>query len=175
MMGKKKKKKVLDFIVGRTKLSEDVARKFFKQLVLVLEYCHGLNIAHRDLKAENMLLDSNLNIKLIDFGLSNTFTPGILMKTPCGSPTYAAPELIHQKPYRGSQVDVWSLGVVLYVFVCGKLPFTAKDLMNLFLKITKCEYELPDFLSPGSFPPPSSFFLSLDLSLFFFSLSRSSS
>jgi len=136
--------------VSRTKLPEEAARRFFKQLALVLEHCHGLNIAHRDLKAENILLDSNLNIKLIDFGLSNMFAPGSLMKTPCGSPTYAAPELIHQKPYRGPQVDVWSLGVVLYVFVCGKLPFTAKDLMSLFLKITKCEYELPDFLSPGS-------------------------
>lgn len=82
---------------------------------------------HRDIKCENLLLDADLNIKIIDFGLSNCFTPGSLMKTFCGSPTYCAPELIQRREYQGPEIDVWSLGVVLFVLVCGYLPFDAKD------------------------------------------------
>lgn len=86
-----------------------------------------LQVIHRDIKCENLLLDADLNIKIIDFGLSNCFTPGSLMKTFCGSPTYCAPELIQRREYQGPEIDVWSLGVVLFVLVCGYLPFDAKD------------------------------------------------
>jgi len=84
-------------------------------------------VIHRDIKCENLLLDADLNIKIIDFGLSNCFTPGSLLNTFCGSPTYCAPELIQRREYQGPEIDVWSLGVVLFVLVCGYLPFDAKD------------------------------------------------
>eukprot|EP01102_Stenamoeba_stenopodia_P007388 TRINITY_DN206_c0_g8_i1.p1 TRINITY_DN206_c0_g8~~TRINITY_DN206_c0_g8_i1.p1 ORF type:complete len:898 (-),score=181.60 TRINITY_DN206_c0_g8_i1:97-2790(-) len=139
---------VLDFIVAHGRLQEPLARRFFQQIVLALEYCHARCVVHRDLKAENLLLDSDLSIKIIDFGLSNHFTPGQMMKTFCGSPTYAAPELIQKKEYCGPEADVWSLGVVLYVFVCGALPFNGHDFLSLFTKILNGDYQIPDHVSP---------------------------
>lgn len=134
-------------MVAHGKISEDKARVFFRQIVSAIAYCHDKKIVHRDLKAENLLLDSDLHIKIIDFGLSNIFSKDKLLTTPCGSPTYAAPELILKNGYQGPEVDVWSMGIVLFVFVTGKLPFTGSDLLTLFKKIISCEYELPDFLS----------------------------
>lgn len=88
-----------------------------------MAYLHKLNIVHRDLKPENMLLDWNNNIKIVDFGLSNTYKKGDLLKTACGSPCYAAPEMIANKAYVGLDVDIWSCGVILFAMVCGYLPF----------------------------------------------------
>ncbi|ELR14943.1 MAP/microtubule affinityregulating kinase [Acanthamoeba castellanii str. Neff] len=139
---------VLDFIVAHGRLQEREARKFFQQIVSAVDYCHKHHVIHRDIKCENLLLDADLNIKIIDFGLSNCFTPGSLMKTFCGSPTYCAPELIQRREYQGPEIDVWSLGVVLFVLVCGYLPFDAKDFQTLFRKILSGAYSVPEFVSP---------------------------
>jgi len=138
---------ILDYLITHGKLPEREARRFFAQVVSAMQYCHKLHVIHRDLKAENLLLDANCNIKIIDFGLSNAYVPGELMKTFCGSPTYAAPELIHRKNYVGPPVDVWSMGVLLYVLVCGKLPFEGADLRSLLLKSVNAEYTIPPHVS----------------------------
>ena len=142
---------VLDYIVMHNKLSEDRARIFFRQILCALWHCHKLGIVHRDLKAENILLDENLNIKIIDFGFSNLYSPNHLLKTPCGSPNYAAPELIQQKQYIGPEVDIWSAGVVLYIFLVGTPPFQAPDLLSVYRKILSCDYSIPDYFSSGLF------------------------
>ena len=80
---------------------------------------HKLNIVHRDLKPENLLLDHKKNIKIVDFGLSNTYKDLETLKTACGSPCYAAPEMIAGKRYYGSNVDIWSCGVILFAMICG--------------------------------------------------------
>lgn len=110
---------LFDHIVANERLSELEASKYYQQLVCSLEYLHSLKICHRDLKPENLLLDKNMNLKLVDFGLSNTYYNDELLQTPCGSPCYAAPEMLQNKMYRGDEVDVWSSGVVLFAMICG--------------------------------------------------------
>ena len=88
-----------------------------------VEYLHKLRIVHRDLKPENLLLDHSKNIKIVDFGLSNTYKKNELLKTACGSPCYAAPEMIAGKKYESTKVDIWSCGVILFALLCGYLPF----------------------------------------------------
>ncbi|CDQ63045.1 unnamed protein product [Oncorhynchus mykiss] len=122
---------IFDHLVAHGRMAEKDARRKFKQIVAAVHFCHCRNIVHRDLKAENLLLDHNLNIKIADFGFSNLFSRGQLLKTWCGSPPYAAPELFEGKEYDGPKVDIWSLGVVLYVLVCGALPFDGSTLQNL--------------------------------------------
>lgn len=102
---------------------------------------------HRDLKPENLLLDQEGNIKLVDFGLSNTYKPGETLKTACGSPCYAAPEMIAGERYYGSRVDIWSCGVIFYAMICGFLPFEDPDTAKLYRKILSGEYYLPKFVS----------------------------
>lgn len=108
---------------------------------------HKINIVHRDMKPENLLLDHNKNIKIVDFGLSNTFKEGELLKTACGSPCYAAPEMIEGKKYDGELVDIWSIGVILYALVCGFLPFEDPNTANLYKKILAGEFTVPKFIS----------------------------
>ena len=112
-----------------------------------MEYIHQLNIVHRDLKPENLLLDHNKNIKIVDFGLSNTYSEGELLKTACGSPCYAAPEMIAGKKYHGSKVDVWSCGVIMFALICGYLPFEDPDTAKLYKKIMNGEFKIPNFVS----------------------------
>eukprot|EP00026_Physarum_polycephalum_P004060 Phypoly_transcript_04077.p1 GENE.Phypoly_transcript_04077~~Phypoly_transcript_04077.p1 ORF type:complete len:643 (-),score=138.15 Phypoly_transcript_04077:165-2093(-) len=114
---------LFDYIVARGRVKEKEARKLFRQIVSAVEYCHGNLIVHRDLKPENLLLDSDGNIKINDFGFSNVIKPGKLFTTFCGSPLYAAPEIFLAKEYTGPEVDIWSMGVILYVLVCGQLPW----------------------------------------------------
>ena len=102
-------------------LEERDARKFFQQIISGVDYCHRHMVVHRDLKPENLLLDSRMNVKIADFGLSNIMTDGNFLKTSCGSPNYAAPEVISGMLYAGPEVDVWSCGVILYVLLCGKV------------------------------------------------------
>lgn len=109
-----------------------------------------MGIVHRDLKPENLLLDHEKNIKLVDFGLSNTYLEGGLLKTACGSPCYAAPEMIAGHEYHPSKVDVWSCGVILYAMICGYLPFEDPDTAQLYKKILKGEFSLPQFVSNES-------------------------
>lgn len=112
-----------------------------------VEYLHKLRIVHRDLKPENLLLDHKKNIKIVDFGLSNLYKDGELLKTACGSPCYAAPEMIAGKRYNGLNVDIWSCGVILYALICGYLPFEDPNTNCLYKKIMNGNYEVPDFIS----------------------------
>jgi 5'-AMP-activated protein kinase catalytic alpha subunit len=105
-------------------------------------------ISNRDLKPENLLLDHNFNLKIVDFGLSNTYKPGEMLKTACGSPCYAAPEMIAGKMYKGLEVDIWSSGIILFAAICGYLPFEDPDTAKLYKKIRKGEFLIPPFISP---------------------------
>lgn len=141
-------KELFDYIVQQGRMSEKVARRFFQQIISAVEYCHRHKIVHRDLKPENLLLDENLNVKIADFGLSNIMTDGNFLKTSCGSPNYAAPEVISGKLYAGPEVDVWSCGVILFILLCGRLPFDDEFIPNLFKKISGGVYTIPPDLSP---------------------------
>jgi 5'-AMP-activated protein kinase, catalytic alpha subunit len=114
---------LFDYIVKNTKLKEVEGCKFLQELISGVEYLHKLKVVHRDLKPENLLLDHNKNIKIVDFGLSNTYKQNELLKTACGSPCYAAPEMIAGQKYTGLKVDIWSCGVILFASLCGYLPF----------------------------------------------------
>nr|XP_042707758.1 serine/threonine-protein kinase SIK3 isoform X3 [Chrysemys picta bellii]XP_042707759.1 serine/threonine-protein kinase SIK3 isoform X3 [Chrysemys picta bellii]XP_042707760.1 serine/threonine-protein kinase SIK3 isoform X3 [Chrysemys picta bellii] len=138
---------IFDHLVAHGRMAEKEARRKFKQIVAAVHFCHCCHIVHRDLKAENLLLDANLNIKIADFGFSNIFTPGQLLKTWCGSPPYAAPELFEGKEYDGPKVDIWSLGVVLYVLVCGALPFDGSTLQNLRARVLSGKFRIPFFMT----------------------------
>lgn len=141
---------LFDYIVQNGKMPEDKARKFFQQIVCAVEYCHRHKIVHRDLKPENLLLDEQLNVKIADFGLSNIMTDGNFLKTSCGSPNYAAPEVISGKLYAGPEVDVWSCGVILYVLLVGRLPFDDEYIPALFKKIASGNFYVPSYLSAGA-------------------------
>ncbi|WIA14302.1 hypothetical protein OEZ85_002836 [Tetradesmus obliquus] len=141
---------LFDHIVEKGRLPEDEARHFFQQIISGVEYCHRNMVVHRDLKPENLLLDSRLAVKIADFGLSNVMRDGHFLKTSCGSPNYAAPEVISGKLYAGPEVDVWSCGVILYALLCGSLPFDDENIPNLFKKIKGGIYNLPSHLSPGA-------------------------
>ncbi len=138
---------LFDYIVANTRLKEEEASKYFQQINAGVEYIHQLNIVHRDLKPENLLLDHNKNIKIVDFGLSNTYSQGELLKTACGSPCYAAPEMIAGKKYLGANVDIWSSGVIMFALICGFLPFEDPDTSKLYKKILSGEFKIPSFVS----------------------------
>ena len=137
---------LFDYIVSKRKLYETEACRIYQQLISGLEYLHKQRICHRDLKPENLLFDSKHILKIADFGLSNDYHKGKL-STPCGSPCYAAPEMVTGKKYSGSSVDIWSSGIVLYTMVCGFLPFEDDNQNILFGKIAKGLFSLPSFLS----------------------------
>ena len=128
---------LFNYIVSNGRMAEPQARRIFQQLMSGVEYSHRLKIVHRDLKPENVLLDDELNVKLADYGLSNQMTEGEFLKTSCGSPNYAAPEVIRGGFYSGPEVDVWSAGVILYVMLCGRLPFENENVQTLFQMITR--------------------------------------
>ncbi len=141
---------LFDHIVTHGKMAEPEARRFFQQMLCAVEYCHRHKVVHRDLKPENLLLDENLNVKIADFGLSNIMTDGNFLKTSCGSPNYAAPEVINGKLYAGPEVDVWSCGVILYVLLVGRLPFDDESIPMLFALINKGKYMIPSWISSGA-------------------------
>ena len=139
---------LFNYIVKKTRLSEDESAYFFYQLICGLEYIHSLGIVHRDLKPENLLLTSDHILKIIDFGLSNYFKENQepLLSTPCGSPCYASPEMVAGKKYDGFKIDVWSCGIILYAMLCGYLPFEDPDNEVLFKKILECNLEFPSYV-----------------------------
>jgi len=142
---------LFQYILVRKKLEEEEAFYFFIQIINCIDYLHKVRIAHRDLKAENIIIEQGTKeIKLIDFGLSNIYEDGQLLSTACGSPCYAAPEMLEGKSYKGSTVDIWSAGVVLYYMLCGCFPFEDTNNEKLYKKICKGKFEIPKFLSKNA-------------------------
>jgi len=136
--------------VAKGKLKEDLARKYFQQLVSAIDFCHSRGVSHRDLKPENLLLDHNEDLKVSDFGLSalpeQLWNDGLL-HTQCGTPAYVAPEVLRKKGYDGAKADIWSCGVILFVLLAGYLPFQAENLMKMYRKVFKAEFEFPPWFS----------------------------
>jgi serine/threonine protein kinase len=137
------------YIKQRKRLHEDEARHVFCQLSKAVEYMHSLNIIHRDIKLENVLVDRNRNMKLIDYGFS-VYVRDKKLHIFCGTPSYMAPEIVQRREYWGKPVDVWSLGVLLYACLCGCFPFTARNYPDLYKKIIRGQYRIPDTLSRGA-------------------------
>ncbi|XP_057466825.1 CBL-interacting serine/threonine-protein kinase 25-like [Actinidia eriantha] len=136
--------------VAKGRLREDLARKYFQQLIGAVEFCHSRGVCHRDLKPENLLLDENGDLKVSDFGLSalpEQLRHDGLLHTLCGTPAYVAPEVLRKKGYDGSKADTWSCGVILYVLLSGYLPFQDENLVNMYKKIFKAEFEYPPWIS----------------------------
>ncbi|OIV95647.1 hypothetical protein TanjilG_01441 [Lupinus angustifolius] len=137
--------------VAKGKLNEDVAHKYFKQLVNAVDFCHSRGVYHRDIKPENILLDENGNLKVSDFGLSaltDSKRQDGLLHTPCGTPAYVAPEIIKRKGYDGAKADIWSCGIVLFVLLAGYLPFRDSNLIEMYRKISKAEFKCPNWFPP---------------------------
>jgi len=143
-------KELFEHIVSKSRLPETEACRIFQQLISGIEYLHKLKIVHRDLKPENLLLDHKKEIKIADFGLSNVYQNQEMLKTACGSPAYAAPEMLMGKPYYGVKVDIWSSGVILYAMICGYLPFEDKNNDLLYRKITEGKFSFPSFVSESA-------------------------
>jgi len=138
---------LFDYIVSKGRLHEDEARQFFQHIISGVAYCHEHAVVHRDLKPENLLLSGDYNVKVADFGLSNLMCDGEFLRTSCGSPNYAAPEVISGQLYAGPEVDIWSCGVILYALLCGSLPFDDESIPKLFKKIKNGVYPMPSHLS----------------------------
>ena len=139
---------IFDQLVTNGRMTEKNARIYFHQIMDAVFYLHSNGIVHRDLKAENLLLTSDFKcVKLADFGFSNYFTSGNFLATWCGSPPYAAPELFEGKQYNGPKADIWSMGVVLYVLVCGALPFDGNTLQSLKTRVLSGKFRIPYFMS----------------------------
>ena len=131
---------MMDMLASKKTLTEVETAPLLCKILQALNHIHGVNVAHRDLKPENLLLDYDKGIKIVDFGLSNTYKSGELLKTACGSPCYAAPEMIAGKKYHGTSVDIWSCGVILFALICGYLPFEDPNTSNLYKKILSADF-----------------------------------
>ncbi|XP_004490705.1 CBL-interacting serine/threonine-protein kinase 2-like [Cicer arietinum] len=134
--------------VAKGKLKEEVAHKYFKQLVSAVDFCHSRGVYHRDIKPENILLDENENLKVSDFGLSafaESKRQDGLLHTTCGTPAYVAPEVIKRKGYDGAKADIWSCGVVLFVLLAGYVPFNDTNLMEMYKKVSKGDFKCPNW------------------------------
>uniref|UniRef100_A0A8C8G5L6 5'-AMP-activated protein kinase catalytic subunit alpha-1 n=1 Tax=Oncorhynchus tshawytscha TaxID=74940 RepID=A0A8C8G5L6_ONCTS len=140
---------LFDYICKNGKLDEKESRRLFQQIISAVDYCHRHMVVHRDLKPENVLLDAQMNAKIADFGLSNMMSDGEFLRTSCGSPNYAAPEVISGRLYAGPEVDIWSSGVILYALLCGTLPFDDDHVPTLFKKICDGIFFTPQYLNPS--------------------------
>ena len=139
-----------EYIVNKNRLNEEESAYYYFQLINGLDFIHSKNIVHRDLKPENLLLTNNNILKIIDFGLSNYHDINKLLSTPCGSPSYASPEMVSGKKYNGILVDIWCTGIILFAMLAGYLPFEANDNYSLFKKIIKCEINYPTNISDNA-------------------------
>eukprot|EP00055_Hartaetosiga_balthica_P013977 m.74297 g.74297 ORF g.74297 m.74297 type:complete len:914 (-) comp8449_c0_seq1:306-3047(-) len=133
---------LLDYIVTHNTLNEKEARKYTRQMIKAIQHLHNLDIVHRDLKTENLLLDNDFNLKVVDFGLSNSMAGKTTLHTMCGSPAYTAPELLGGKQY-GKPVDIWSIGINLYAMLTGKLPFSSDNVTTLHAMILDQDFDIP--------------------------------
>jgi len=138
---------LFDYILLKRRLTEQEACKYFQQIISGIEYLNKHNITHRDLKPENLLFDQKKDIKIVDFGLSTYYEKGELLQSCCGSPSYAAPEMLLGKYYNGLLVDIWSSGIILYAVIAGYLPFQDSDNDKLFEKIIKGKFKFPNNFS----------------------------
>lgn len=139
---------MFEFINWNGPLNEEEAVFYFRQIMTALEYCHSFNICHRDLKPENILLKSNGQIKIADFGMAALQqSSSHQLRTACGSPHYAAPELLRHQYYKGSAVDIWSMGVILFAMLAGRLPFDDEDMGVMLAKAKRAEYRMPSHLT----------------------------
>ena len=143
---------LIHYISSNSKLSEEEACFYFRQIISAIEYLHKLKIAHRDIKPENMIIENETKIiKLVDFGLSNYYnTKTEMLSSACGSPSYAAPEMLYGKKYSASPIDIWSCGIVLYAMICGYLPFDEPDYNILYKKIKEGKFKIPLHVSPNA-------------------------
>lgn len=139
---------LFDYLVKKGRLTPKEARRFFRQIISALDFCHSHNICHRDLKPENLLLDDKNNIRVADFGMASLQVEGSMLETSCGSPHYACPEVIRGEKYDGRKADVWSCGVILYALLVGALPFDDDNLRQLLEKVKKGVFHIPHFVSP---------------------------
>lgn len=137
---------LFDYLVSKGRLSIKEARKFFKQIISALDFCHNHSICHRDLKPENLLLDDRGNIKVADFGMASLQLENSLLETSCGSPHYASPEVVRGEKYDGRRADVWSCGVILYALLVGALPFDDDNLRHLLEKVKRGAFTIPPFV-----------------------------
>lgn len=140
---------LFDKIVAAKKFDEEVARRYFRQLIEGIAYCHQNHIAHRDLKPENLLLDVNDNLKISDFGLSGIANTNSMLSTICGTPHYVAPEVLTGK-YEGKKADIWSCGIILFVMLSGCHPFDGETVNDLFKRIENLEFKYPSYFSSGA-------------------------
>lgn len=137
---------LFDYLVSKGRLSIKEARKFFRQIISALDFCHCHSICHRDLKPENLLLDDRGNIKVADFGMASLQLENSLLETSCGSPHYASPEVVRGEKYDGRRADVWSCGVILYALLVGALPFDDENLRHLLEKVKRGVFHIPHFV-----------------------------
>lgn len=139
---------LFDYLVKKGRLTPKEARRFFRQIISALDFCHSHSICHRDLKPENLLLDEKNNIKVADFGMASLQPMGSMLETSCGSPHYACPEVIRGEKYDGRRADVWSCGVILYALLVGALPFDDDNLRQLLEKVKRGQFHIPHFVPP---------------------------
>ncbi|XP_046383009.1 serine/threonine-protein kinase BRSK2 isoform X2 [Ischnura elegans] len=139
---------LFDYLVKKGRLTPKEARRFFRQIISALDFCHSHSICHRDLKPENLLLDEKNNIKIADFGMASLQPEGSMLETSCGSPHYACPEVIRGEKYDGRKADVWSCGVILYALLVGALPFDDDNLRQLLEKVKRGVFHIPHFVPP---------------------------
>ncbi|CAO2583936.1 Serine/threonine-protein kinase BRSK2 [Lemmus lemmus] len=139
---------LFDYLVKKGRLTPKEARKFFRQIISALDFCHSHSICHRDLKPENLLLDERNNIRIADFGMASLQVGDSLLETSCGSPHYACPEVIRGEKYDGRKADVWSCGVILFALLVGALPFDDDNLRQLLEKVKRGVFHMPHFIPP---------------------------
>jgi serine/threonine protein kinase len=138
-----------NFLKSKTnrKLEEDEARSIFRQVVSGIHYLHEKNIVHRDIKLENLLIGTENQIKIIDFGFSVRTTKDKTLAIFCGTPSYMAPELVAKKDYHGHLADIWALGVLLFVLLTGSFPMKGTDDKDLYKKILRGQFDIPSTIS----------------------------